>query len=194
VGNAVNPFHNTNENLWKNPEYIEYRPRNNAAVITERFNTPKVMSPGEVDALTIDLMNEIQVDQPFVDEFCKIANEFRRDWRQVWLQYSDMPQGYLHYQNLIHTAKRKLNSIKSPVRLRGNNINAVFIMNARIFIAALSVEQESKTSSGIDGNKNTPTQQGSFNLLEIEKNKHIGRNSPCPCGSGKKYKKCHGFR
>ena len=21
--------------------------------------------------------------------------------------------------------------------------------------------------------------------------KHLGRNSPCPCGSGKKYKKCH---
>ena len=21
---------------------------------------------------------------------------------------------------------------------------------------------------------------------------HIGRNDPCPCGSGKKYKKCHG--
>ena len=22
--------------------------------------------------------------------------------------------------------------------------------------------------------------------------KKIGRNEPCPCGSGKKYKKCHG--
>jgi len=22
--------------------------------------------------------------------------------------------------------------------------------------------------------------------------KKIGRNDPCPCGSGKKYKKCHG--
>ena len=21
---------------------------------------------------------------------------------------------------------------------------------------------------------------------------HIGRNDPCPCGSGKKYKQCHG--
>ena len=25
-----------------------------------------------------------------------------------------------------------------------------------------------------------------------EKIKKIGRNDPCPCGSGKKYKKCHG--
>jgi preprotein translocase subunit SecA len=23
-------------------------------------------------------------------------------------------------------------------------------------------------------------------------NRKVGRNDPCPCGSGKKYKKCHG--
>jgi preprotein translocase subunit SecA len=27
----------------------------------------------------------------------------------------------------------------------------------------------------------------------IVKGKKIGRNDPCPCGSGKKYKKCCGF-
>ena len=26
----------------------------------------------------------------------------------------------------------------------------------------------------------------------IEADNKVGRNSPCPCGSGKKYKKCHG--
>jgi preprotein translocase subunit SecA len=26
----------------------------------------------------------------------------------------------------------------------------------------------------------------------VNKNKNIGRNDPCPCGSGKKYKKCCG--
>ena len=29
------------------------------------------------------------------------------------------------------------------------------------------------------------------NLKSIAKSK-IGRNEPCPCGSGKKYKQCHG--
>ncbi|PIS27654.1 MAG: preprotein translocase subunit SecA [Candidatus Marinimicrobia bacterium CG08_land_8_20_14_0_20_45_22] len=28
--------------------------------------------------------------------------------------------------------------------------------------------------------------------MPIHVEKHIGRNDPCPCGSGKKYKKCHG--
>jgi preprotein translocase subunit SecA len=35
---------------------------------------------------------------------------------------------------------------------------------------------------------------GAFNsqdasASDVEK---VGRNEPCPCGSGKKYKKCHG--
>ena len=27
----------------------------------------------------------------------------------------------------------------------------------------------------------------------IDVDNKVGRNSPCPCGSGKKYKKCHGW-
>jgi preprotein translocase subunit SecA len=26
----------------------------------------------------------------------------------------------------------------------------------------------------------------------VRENDKVGRNDPCPCGSGKKYKKCHG--
>jgi preprotein translocase subunit SecA len=26
----------------------------------------------------------------------------------------------------------------------------------------------------------------------VRKGKKVGRNEPCPCGSGKKYKQCHG--
>lgn len=45
-------------------------------------------------------------------------------------------------------------------------------------------------------------QIGAAQKFEVEKQKatrpqlsvkKIGRNDPCPCGSGKKYKKCHGF-
>ena len=30
------------------------------------------------------------------------------------------------------------------------------------------------------------------NILNEPITKKIGRNEPCPCGSGKKYKQCHG--
>jgi len=26
----------------------------------------------------------------------------------------------------------------------------------------------------------------------VRQNEKVGRNQPCPCGSGKKYKQCHG--
>jgi len=27
---------------------------------------------------------------------------------------------------------------------------------------------------------------------QVIRKEKVGRNDPCPCGSGKKYKKCHG--
>ncbi|MFH1656247.1 MAG: preprotein translocase subunit SecA [Candidatus Nealsonbacteria bacterium] len=45
---------------------------------------------------------------------------------------------------------------------------------------------ESKQEFGSQTNKN---KSGNINLNQ---NNSIGRNDPCPCGSGKKYKKCHG--
>ncbi|TFI73665.1 hypothetical protein CKN60_06635 [Carnobacterium divergens] len=32
----------------------------------------------------------------------------------------------------------------------------------------------------------------SWRKKKFYKENHLGRNDPCPCGSGKKYKKCHG--
>ncbi|WP_411910557.1 SEC-C metal-binding domain-containing protein [Paucibacter sp. DJ1R-11] len=28
--------------------------------------------------------------------------------------------------------------------------------------------------------------------FDVSKYGHVGRNDPCPCGSGKKFKSCHG--
>jgi preprotein translocase subunit SecA len=34
---------------------------------------------------------------------------------------------------------------------------------------------------------------GSDEVVTVRREgKKVGRNDPCPCGSGKKYKKCHG--
>jgi preprotein translocase subunit SecA len=29
-------------------------------------------------------------------------------------------------------------------------------------------------------------------VQQVVRGDKVGRNDPCPCGSGKKYKKCHG--
>jgi preprotein translocase subunit SecA len=38
---------------------------------------------------------------------------------------------------------------------------------------------------------NTQTQEKS-KPQPVKVEKRVGRNDPCPCGSGKKYKQCHG--
>lgn len=58
---------------------------------------------------------------------------------------------------------------------------------ANKIISSTTVLYRSRVFSGtlgiIEGNENKPV---------IDKTKKIGRNDPCPCGSGKKYKKCCG--
>jgi preprotein translocase subunit SecA len=46
--------------------------------------------------------------------------------------------------------------------------------------------QESHADAG-DGPGDRPKQE-----TVVRAEKKVGRNDPCPCGSGKKYKKCHG--
>ena len=48
-----------------------------------------------------------------------------------------------------------------------------------------------------DGGEMTETQGGTGPTESVVEPIHnrlpkVGRNDPCPCGSGKKYKKCHG--
>ena len=41
-------------------------------------------------------------------------------------------------------------------------------------------------------NQNAQRQAQQVKAQPVRTEKKVGRNEPCPCGSGKKYKKCHG--
>ena len=45
-------------------------------------------------------------------------------------------------------------------------------------------------TNGQDGQPNAAQKPGKMEPVQV--GKKVGRNEPCPCGSGKKYKKCHG--
>ncbi|HEU4386069.1 MAG TPA: preprotein translocase subunit SecA, partial [Anaeromyxobacteraceae bacterium] len=49
------------------------------------------------------------------------------------------------------------------------------------------VESHPESRGGGDGEKAAPKQE-----TVVREGPKVGRNDPCPCGSGKKYKKCHG--
>jgi len=50
-------------------------------------------------------------------------------------------------------------------------------------------ERDQQVKAGLPGEDEAPLPPP---VEPIQKDKEIGRNDPCPCGSGKKYKKCCG--
>ena len=53
-------------------------------------------------------------------------------------------------------------------------------------------ESESMPAAGSNGGRDPQQQRQPQKLEPIRVEKKVGRNDPCPCGSGKKYKNCHG--
>ena len=63
-----------------------------------------------------------------------------------------------------------------------------------LFNVEVSVESDGVEAKGLQQNK--PTQELKYTAPSesgtISRETSVSRNSPCPCGSGKKYKRCHG--
>jgi preprotein translocase subunit SecA len=57
-------------------------------------------------------------------------------------------------------------------------------------MAGARVPQPAHAGGGQQGVPQGPPQQRQ--ATPVRKEKTVGRNEPCPCGSGKKYKQCHG--
>jgi preprotein translocase subunit SecA len=57
--------------------------------------------------------------------------------------------------------------------------------------ASIKTEETPKVVEGREADVNTNSNQ-SVSQEPINKSSEVGRNDVCPCGSGKKYKKCHG--
>ena len=51
---------------------------------------------------------------------------------------------------------------------------------------------ESPTQSFVSPPQGTQPQQPQKKVQPVHVDEKVGRNDSCPCGSGKKYKKCHG--
>ena len=57
------------------------------------------------------------------------------------------------------------------------------------FFKVRVVKQEEQRAVKIQKDKDSRPGQ-TVKQKTIKRNKKVGRNDPCPCGSGKKYKKC----
>ena len=52
--------------------------------------------------------------------------------------------------------------------------------------------KDSAQNLGLQNSDNARESQNRGKQQPIKAEEKVGRNEPCPCGSGKKYKNCHG--
>jgi preprotein translocase subunit SecA len=80
------------------------------------------------------------------------------------------------FEQLLETIKFEITRVLMLVSVKDENEAKKIDKKNQEAISAAQTEKSS-TLAGTD--KNT--------------DKKVGRNEPCPCGSGKKYKHCHGI-
>lgn len=60
------------------------------------------------------------------------------------------------------------------------------------YIMHVAVRKEEKIEREQVAKETSTNQDSTLKRKPVVKNSRVGRNEPCPCGSGKKYKNCHG--
>ena len=109
----------------------------------------------------------------------------------AWVEHIDAMQilkrEILTQTDPVTSYKREGFEMFENMRDRIRENTARFVIKARFKINIQKIEQP-KTPTIIANA--VPAEKGSLTVKNTQKK--VGRNEPCPCGSGKKYKDCHG--
>ena len=90
-------------------------------------------------------------------------------------------EGFYLFHNMIETVK--IQTISTLMRVRVVQEDDV---------ERLEEERRRKQEQEVQLNKGAAGEDGGMSRTVKREGEKIGRNDPCPCGSGKKFKKCHG--
>ncbi|MCX7986576.1 MAG: preprotein translocase subunit SecA [Bacteroidales bacterium] len=96
------------------------------------------------------------------------------------------------FKNMVEKMNRQIVSMLVKAHIEGTDPNAMqrAQMPRRMDMSRLSLNKHEAPSLTNPSELATNRDQQKVQPIRVEKK--IGRNDPCPCGSGKKYKNCHG--
>ena len=120
-----------------------------------------------------------------------LLNVMDRLWREHLTQMDDMRQGvglqaYAQRDPLVAYKTQGYDMFQALLR------NIEYDVAHQIY--SVNVERRPIQRLAQPVMTNAPTSNGGQVAATATKTKKVGRNDPCPCGSGKKYKHCHGRR
>jgi preprotein translocase subunit SecA len=88
------------------------------------------------------------------------------------------------FSELLEKVKREVTSLLARIRSEEEVAQAEAQERARADIASKAMQFQHAGSGGMGADEEAAEVQAAF--------ANVGRNDPCPCGSGKKFKHCHG--
>ena len=121
-----------------------------------------------------------------------------RGYAQVDPKLEYKREGYLLFARMLEQLREETSSIISRIRIESVDESEEQRRLAQTWsgqsegVSSDAAQQQfeshaEKMQQGVQGSQGTST----LNTIRNEQPK-VKRNDPCPCGSGKKYKKCHG--
>ncbi|WP_288731431.1 SEC-C domain-containing protein [uncultured Phocaeicola sp.] len=140
-----------------------------------------------------------------LNDILKLRNDFQGKIFRYWMQKSDYEE-QLMQQEIMNSVQNILGAkCINPIRFIGTNLIGLFGFIPGIVASAFDSFILDKILKGwhpnffLDDKLKTMIddciikEKRKCQKEKLDKAfKGVGRNDPCPCGSGKKYKKCHG--
>jgi preprotein translocase subunit SecA len=128
--------------------------------------------------------------------------EYKREAYQMFIALQNNIQkqvAYSIYKIGLAPQEKTQNAINLPTGKTGKIQNLKFQGAAKTQEEIEKLRDKEIEGSGMNGNISSPRlakiaglSSSELRDAPVEKKEKIGRNDLCPCGSGKKYKKCHG--
>ena len=182
-------------NIQTGPEdsLISFQENKPINIMTERFNNTPVLSPGELDGLIdeviLDIRNNSSNLEIDIKNYTSTLFNFKKDWRSLFYLHGYQESGTGQYRKLLDHTAESIQSLSPTVFTASNQISVQDVIYFKIFSAAL----EPHVRADFLGLKHTKSLEGKPKKTDNKNNKAVSKNEPCPCGSGKKYKRCHGI-
>jgi preprotein translocase subunit SecA len=97
------------------------------------------------------------------------------------------------FTTMLDRVKREVVEVISMVRVQAEeDVEAVEAQRRSTTKMSYRHDEAQSATAGGPGEAEAPEQSEEQHQPFVRDGKKVGRNEPCPCGSGKKYKQCHG--
>jgi preprotein translocase subunit SecA len=101
-------------------------------------------------------------------------------------------RGYGQHDPLVEYKRESLRLFKNMEHSIRVSVSNYLLYSLKEGIKNYKTGVQTENPPGLTSRPSLKGGSESVDISSIKVNDEIGRNDPCPCGSGKKYKKCHG--